>query len=565
MDKNSLPIPLIAPRIELQPKQGDVLDLTEGLTSTWIGGGGGRGGAKSHTAQSVMLARRLANPGTPGAIVMRNSDQVREYHEVPMIRKWPVLDPYYHKTDRKIMIPFRNAPSSEIKFSYAETLADVIRRFRSANYFDIIVDQAEQFTEEELREIKQAVRWPDVPAGTCKLLLFFNMGGVGIDFLRKKFHTLEYNPQENPRDFAFIHFRPFDNVEWSKPALKEDGLTVEDYYEWPEEKRIEYCATRSDYGKALVSQDAALVKRDFEGSWESLEGAFFSRSFDRNKMVRPQETIDAMVKPWWERWLSQDWARGHFCVTYWHARGEMSPREVREHLGWDVQHSLRVVVTYMEYIAGGEAASDGGADRELDEEDIARKIVEYTPQRDRERLTDFFLSPDAFGKKSSKHTIAQVIGGILQAHDLPWPRLADDDRVGGWALMSKLMLATKRQGQKSDEVWIISANCAQLIAAIPLAMRDPKNLNDILKTDKGAAKIGMDTIDSARYGVKSMLQPGRKPKEVEAEERFRELQEAGLDQHSLNIYAAKLSQEARAAAYEPPMRMGRSTRTVVRR
>ncbi len=52
-----------------------------------------------------------------------------------------------------------------------------------------------------------------------------------------------------------------------------DGLTVEDYYSWPISKRREYCATRSDYGKALVSQDEALVARDFDGSWDSLEGA----------------------------------------------------------------------------------------------------------------------------------------------------------------------------------------------------------------------------------------------------------------------------------------------------
>jgi len=484
------PTPLYNPLLVFQPKQGDVLDLAEGNDATWIGGGGGRGGAKSRCVQSVMLARRLANPGTLGTIVMRNSDQVRKYHEDAMLRAWPQLRDCYHKGDRKITLPFANGAPSQIEFNYAETLDDVIRRFRSANYFDIAVDQAEQFTEEELREIKQAVRWPDVPEGTCKLILAFNMGGVGIGFLRKKFHDDEFNEREDPKSFAFVHFFPYDNCEWVRPALQADGLTVEDYYSWPISKRREYCATRSDYGKALVSQDEALVARDFDGSWDSLEGAYFTRSFDRNASVRPPEDIREMIKPWWERWLSQDWARGHYCITYWHAMGEMSPMEIKKFLGWDVRYALKVIITYREYVAGGEAAPDSGGGRELDEEDIARKIVELTPETERKQL------PDAFGKKNSKNTIAQTEGEILMASEMPYPRAADNDLEGGWGLMSKLMLATKRKGQRGEEVWLISANCVELVSAIPLAMRDPKRLEVILKTDIGAAKIEMDCLDS---------------------------------------------------------------------
>lgn len=546
--------PLCNPLIVLQPLQGDVLDLVEGNDATWIGAGGGRGGAKSRCIQSVMLARRLANPGTVGAICMRNSDQVRRYHEDAMLRTWPQLRSFYHKVDRYLSIPFQDGRESRIEFTYAETLEDVIRRFRSANYFDLAFDQAEQFTEEELREAKQAVRWPDVPEGTCKLILGFNMGGVGIGFLRKKFHDLDFSEREDPKRYAFVHFRPYDNVEWCRPALAADGLTEEDYYSWPESQRREYCATRSDYGKELYSQDPALVQRDFDGSWDSLEGAYFMRSFDRNSTVRAPEEISELIKPWWERWLSQDWARGHYCITYWHAMGEMSPAEIKQHLGWDVRFGLKVIVTYREYVAGGEAAKDSGGSRELDEEDIARKIVELTPDSEREHLSDFFMSPDAFGKKSSKNTIAQTEGEILMASGMPWPRPADDSRITGWGLMSKLLLASKRKGQRGEEVWLISANCPELVSAIPLQMRNPNKLEDILKTDLTSAKIDQDACDAVRYGLASKLQPGQKPKEVEAEEKLRALQDAGLDDHSLNIYRIKYSQEARIP--EEPARMG---------
>jgi hypothetical protein len=550
--------PLVNPYIELQPKQGTILDLVEDGLATWIGGGGGRGGAKSGCIHRVMLTRRLLHPGTIGAIVMRNSDQVRDYHELPILRTWPQLEAGYHKGERTISLPFQTGPDSIIKFTYAETLKDVIRRFRSANYFDIAIDQAEQFTEEELREIKQAVRWPGVPEGTCKLWLFFNMGGVGIDFMRKKFHDLEYNEREDPKQFEFVHFFPYDNVEWSRPALQADGLTAEDYYSWPESKRIEYCATRSQYGRDLMSQDEALVKRDFYGSWDVLEGAFFARSFDRNATVISPETSDEIIKPWWERWFGQDWARGHFCPTYWVAHGEMSPAEVKRHLEWDVRFPLRVIVVYREYIAGGETNKSVEAAKyvsgEFDEQDVAAQIVERTPQQERARMSDFFLSPDAFGKKSSQNTIAQIQGEILNEAGMPYPRQADNDRAGGWALMSRLFLATKRKGQRNDQVILISANCPALISSIPLLMRNPKDLSDVLKTDESTARIEMDTADAIRYALKSKLEPGKKPKEVEAEEKLRALQEAGLDQHSLNVYRIQYSQEVRTA--EEPARLG---------
>lgn len=531
-------------KLSLQPKQGQLLDRVEAIEgATWLGICGGRGGAKSGAIQRVMLVRRLSRPGSVGCILMRNSDQVRRYHEDVIMRTWPELAPGYHKTDRKISIPFKGGPASEIQFSYAESLDDVIRRFRSANYMDIFIDQAEQFSEAELREIRQAVRWPGVPDGTCKLVLAFNMGGAGIAFLRQKFYTLEYGPRESAKNFSFIHVGPYDNVEWVRPALEKDGLTPEDFYGWDEPRRKEYCAKRSDYGQNLMSQDDALVKRDFEGSWDSLEGAFFGRSYDRDATVLTADQVKDLIRPWWERWMSQDWGRGHWCPTYWHASGEVSPQDAKKILRWNINYPIKVVVTYREYIAGGEAHTDGGGSRELDEEDIARKIVALTPEGERENLNDFFISPDATAKRTSDNTIAQKLGNTMTAHSMPYPRSADNDRIGGWALMSALLLSTKRRGAMGDDAWLISAECSEIISAIPLAMRNPDNLDDLVKTDLGRARIDADVLDSCRYGLKSKLEPGRKPNDQVVADRIREMQEAGLDEHSLTIHAYRMTHE----------------------
>jgi hypothetical protein len=507
------------PHIQLQPKQERIRQMVYRVGyPTWVGMPGSRGGAKSGCIDRLMLMRRMALPGTIGVIVMRNWDQVRDYHVDVMKRQFPELEPWYNAEKHSIAIPCgkNGEQTSEIHFSYAETLKDVERRFRSASFYDIFVDQAEQFTEAELREMKQACRWANAPQGACKLLLAFNMGGAGIDFLRKKFHLKEFNANERKEDYDHVRVFTWDNVEWVRPALETDGLTPNDYYAMSEEQRKEYCAARSDYGRNLVSQDAALVKRDWDGSWDALEGTYFGRVWDRDAAVISREQFNALVKPWWARWLAQDWGKGHFCPTLWNARGDVSPEEVKDVLGWEIDRPIRLTITYREYIAGGAAASDEGADRELGEQDIAREIVERTPEEERKRITQFFLSPDAFEmsvRRVGQSQIADLIKEVMREYGMPAPIKANNSRVDGWSLMYDVLLSTKRRGDIGDDAWLVTEDCPQLTHALPLLMRDPKNLDDVLKTDKGSAKIEQDMGDAARYALKSVLRPRAVPEE----------------------------------------------------
>jgi hypothetical protein len=518
------------PRIKLQPKQVELQELFDGHISTWLGMGGGRGAAKSAAADRIMIQRRLENPGTIGAILMRNYDQVKRYHIDPLLRDYPELNDQYHITEKKIVFPMPEGPPSELHFTYGESLEDIERRFRSASYFDVIIDQAEQFSEKEIREVKQAVRWKNTKRKTCKMALLFNMGGAGISFLSKKFHEHEYNQREQAEDFAFIHVRPWDNIEWSRQALFEDGFETEEeqdhqyYMVMTDAEREEYCASRSDYGHTLNSQDEVLRNRDWKGSWTALEGAYFGRVFDRDATVISDDKVALLLKPWLNRWMSQDWGKGHYCTTQWHARGVLSPKEAKEILGWNVSKPVKFCLTYREYIAGGAADSDEGAEREISESDIARQMVERTPKDERKQVGDFWMSPDAFEmsvRRAGQSEIAEIIGDVLSPEGLPRPQKADNSRVDGWSLMYNMLLATKRfhatQTKKveppNDEVWLIAANCPELIRSIPLLMRDPKNLDDVLKTDKQSAKLEQDCGDTARYGLKSKLKPAEKPKE----------------------------------------------------
>jgi hypothetical protein len=496
--------------IHLQPKQGLLLDLIENHHATRIGVGGGRGAAKSGGADRVALALMMEQPGWVGCIVMRNYDQVRKYHVEAMLRDYPVLEEYYRKTDSKLKIPVAGK-FSELDFSYAESLEDVKRRFRSANYDVIIVDQAEQFTWEELSEMGLAARSKRT---TAKVVHLFNMGGIGIQELRNRYGPVKkFNENESSEAYTFLHVYPWDNVEWARQALEAQHLTEGDYYSWTDKERFDYFTQHTEYGRTLNALDDSVRARDLLGSWESLEGAFFGRVFDYKATLKSSEVCEGILRPWDSRWMSTDWGKTHFCSTHWHGKSLLTPSEVKKWLGWDVPRPLTVVSTYREMIVNEYTSSQ-----------LAAELVERTPRYERERLKRYPFSPEQFGERDSEDTVPIIIGRELQKYGMPHPEHADNSRKPGWQLMYELLNNTRiwaspqrtaeMEAEAGDTVWIISSECPEALETIPVLMRNEKDLDDVVKTDKSMAVLAMDVADDLRYGLQSMLGSGRKPDKV---------------------------------------------------
>lgn len=499
--------------IHLQPKQAELLDLIEYGRATVIGVGGGRGAAKSAGADRVLLALMMEQPGMVGCVVMRNADQVRKYHIEPIKRDFPILEDFIHGTDKKLTIP-AGKTRSELDFSYAENLEDVKRRFRSANYRYIIIDQAEQFTWEEISEIGLANR--SKGKQKAKLILLFNMGGIGIEALRDHFSPIQkFNENEDPDDYAFLHVFPWDNVEWSRAELEADGLTEDDYYGWTDQERFTYFTTRSPYGRKLNGLDDATRNRDLLGGWNAIEGAFFSGVYDYKSTMKAAEIAEAVIRPWDSRWMSTDWGKTHFCSSHWHGKSLLSPSEVKKWLGWEVTVPLNVVSTYRRMIVNEQTSTQ-----------VGRALVNATPVNEREKVKRYFLSPDAFADKDAENTTADLITAELRKFSMPVAEEASNGRKVGWGLMSTLLNNTRiwakaPADRTSDEllavgdtVWIISTECPEILDAIPLLMRNPKDLDDVIKTDLSMTDKKMDVADDCRYGLLSMLNPGKKPEKV---------------------------------------------------
>jgi hypothetical protein len=415
-------------QIVLQPKQSELDDLFEG-PATWIGYGGSRGGAKSGGIDRVCLRRRLDYPGSKAAIVRRVWDDVMKNHVQPILEAFPDLVPFY--ANKEINMP----NGSRISFMAAETEADVTRKFWGPEFMDIFVDQAEQFTEKELRQIKMAARAPNQPEGKCKLGLFYNPGGVSVAFLKRIFYDKVYEGKERAEDFAFIQAYGWDNVEWARPALMSDGLTVEDYDSWDEAKRFQYFVTRTQYGRDLDAQPEHIRIGHLLGRFDRFAGQYFGAVFDKKKMQLSPDQVLALVKPWWTRWLSLDWGVYHHTGVLWHARGKVSAEELRKATGLISKASpIDLVVTYKTLMM-----------EQQSEVEIAEAIVKNCNAVERRTIKYFFIGPIGPERKKKlgvAQTVELQIGRVMRKHGMPEPTLADHDRIGGWRLMYNQMRET---------------------------------------------------------------------------------------------------------------------------
>lgn len=408
-------------RIVLQPKQVELRRFFES-ESTWIGYGGSRGGGKSGAIRRIMFLRRMKYPGTKGVILRRVWDDVKKNHVQPFLEEFPELRQFY--ADKQINLP----NGSTIFFMAAETDADVTRKFWGPEYMDILIDQAEQFHEKELREIKMAARAPGYPEGTSKLGLFYNPGGVSVAFLKRIFFDKTYEGKERKSDFAFIQAYGWDNVEWARAALVHDGLTEHDFYQWGDQKRFNYFITRTQYGRDLDAQPAHIRIGHLLGRFDRFAGQYFGAVFDKKKVSLSPEAVLRLVKPWWTRWISLDWGFYHHVGVLWFARGKVTAEELKKATGLISQESvIDLVVTYKTVLM-----------EQVGEQEIAEEIVRNCSELERKTIKHFFIGPigeERVKKQGVARTVELQIGEVMRKYRMPEPIIADHDRIGGWRLM----------------------------------------------------------------------------------------------------------------------------------
>jgi len=495
--------------IALQPKQEQLLRLmraTGPKVATWIGFGGARGGAKTGGIRRVMLQRRFENPGTTGFIIRRNWGDIVETFIEKYKLEFPQISQFYHDGRKE----FRFPNGSRLAFKYGDTLKEIEQVARGPEAFDLAIDQAEQFTEQQLILLHTPNRWPGAAPGAVKTILGFNPGGAGTAFLRRVFWLKQYQGKEQPHEYAFIQAYGWDNYEWFRGECNVD---VKTFYSLPSEKRFDLFISETSEGRKMNALPEYLRLGELLGRFDNFAGQYFSGVWDESKCVITASDTQRIVQPWWKHWTSMDWGFKHWACQHWYASGKLGPDQLREYFGTISDYPLDVVIVKREHVAQG-----------VGEPDLALECVARTPEDEIKQIKAHFLSPDAFAKRGSARTIAEQMDEVFTMHGLPkaWP--ADDDRIGGWRFMYNCFRQTCQVIGKSVSretalsgfpLLLISANCVETISAIPMLVHDPKKTEDVEKQDT----VADDVADCLRYGIKSMMNPHRKaPIEVRQKE-----------------------------------------------
>lgn len=496
--------------ITLQPKQGVFDYMLEHSDASHLGYGGSRGGAKSGCVRRTMLRRRLKYPGTSGQIIRRVWDDVNKNHVIKMWEEFPDLYDFYKAGEHVIELPNK----SRIYFDAAETPTDVQRKAFGPEFMDIYVDQAEQFSEEELKQLKTTCRWPNTPINRCKFGMFFNPGGIGAAYLQRIFSTMDYHEKEEKKDYKFLQAYGWDNIEWCRQALLEDGFVGDCYgkgckkcavcvfYGWTDNKRFQYFVERSQYGQEMNKLPAHMRAGQLLGDFKKFAGQYFS-NFD--EAVHKWPLNDINFQDFWPRWISIDWGFQHHTVATWHAQvGTVAENGVAKPL----------VITYRELIK-----------QHLSERALAEEIC---AANGRDKVINIWGGHDLWTMMSTGTTKEKAMSQVFRSHGLPAMKQAKIDRVDGW----RHMYTALDEGE-----WIITDNCTQCLLAIPQGVYNEKEVKkneDMLKTKD----LGDDVRDCLRYGLYSQANPEDIPETIKLQR-----QTAHLDPTNRAIHMSKLQSD----------------------
>jgi hypothetical protein len=538
-------------RIRLQPKQSVLADLWNDPRYTRLGSGGARGGSKSGGGRRINILRRLEFPNTTGLILRRSLKELEQSHIQKMFEEFPGLQSNYVDHKKKLVFPETN---STLYFGSAPTAKDVAD-FASSEYADILVDEAQEFSQDELERLSGSCRCTTNSSITPKMVYTFMPGASptglpprGLNYLKRVFIDGQLKDEETRHQWAFVQAFAWDNIEWARSELTRDGIGEGEhrpgkndcecqecvFYSWPEETRREYFLTRTDYvGKTLGSiTDPFLRDAWLYGKWGVFQGQYFTNFSEarhvidlydgqRRSIPRPWTPQQLGIKPWYKKWMSGDWGNPHPTVIYWHAQDERGK-----------------VITYRELWV-----------REMGEAELGKEITERSAG---EKLDCFPFSWDAFGKlnKFTRKSITEMIGAAM-GKEVPKPISAGNDagsRISGWRLMHQML---------EHDDWLISRDCNHLIECLPSLMRDDKNPADVLKVDYTENNIGDDPADSARYGLQYMMGASYKPAQVRLEETLAKLPIEGADRYIAHLQFNKKEKEAGGAVFYPQRRKAR--------
>lgn len=365
-----------------------------------------------------------------------------------------------------------------LSFRYIERDSDA-EKFQGASATDLYIEEIGNFPDlDPLLKLKGILRsTAGVPTCWCAT---GNPGGPG--------HTLVKRRWIDPAPNGFEVIREVDKL---------TGLSSERIY-IPSRVTDNMLLMKNDPGYiARLSQTGseALVRAWLSGSFDVIDGAFFSSFSVQRNVLRPTE-----LPAHWMRFCAGDWGSyfpfyfiwfAHASEDWVHPDGQFIPKGAligfREWYGSQNHNNKGLKMT----------AEEVGLELSRIETEIARVARRNSPE---DVIAYRVMDPKAFaqdGGPSHAERMARATDGKLMFRRADNKRVGKDGAMGGWDMMRQRIDGTELQG---DSIKIPSLyffdTCVDAIRTIPALQHDPDNPEDLMGAEDHPA-------DAIRYGVMS--------------------------------------------------------------
>ncbi len=223
-------------------------------TAKYTAYGGARGGGKSWAMRIKLILLALNYDGIQILLLRRTLAELRENHLLPMMALLKGTAKYSAGEKE-----FRFNNGSRIRLGYCDSENDVLQ-FQGQAYEVIGLEEATHFTEFQFLALSESNRASGNMKTRFAPRMYFtcNPGGVGHEWVKRRFIDREFRGNENPDDYRFIKSLVFDN----KFIMENNPEYLDTLMNLPEIRR-----------KAMLY-----------GDWDAFEGAFFPE-FDPRRHI----------------------------------------------------------------------------------------------------------------------------------------------------------------------------------------------------------------------------------------------------------------------------------------
>ena len=275
-------------------RQNDFIELPDTIFEALYGGA--LGGGKTFCLIYLPVARRFHEHYAFRGIIFRRTFAELEKYIIPEARKiYEPLGAVYNEGKHYFKFP----SGARIFLSHMEQEKDVLTHDTN-EYHYVAIDQAEKFTEFQLRYISSRIRTSNKQLPTI-YRMSANPGGISHKYLLNRFikparegYTILYDPLTKSKRI-FIPAKIEDN-----PSLGEaDPNYINRLNLLPEKER----------------------KAKINGDWFALGGAVFSEFREKKLPNEPENALHVIppfeIPEWWPKIIGIDWGfTAHTCALW---------------------------------------------------------------------------------------------------------------------------------------------------------------------------------------------------------------------------------------------------------